>query len=144
MSTAIGVVVSITGLIAWVGQSISFLAPAAAEKFGVLEAGEDIDPALSIVEAKAEGLADMLFGWALPASALLMLLHHPLWPYLALFGGGVFLYFSTLITLSRVFLKQAGLKVGKPSAVNAAYLFGGIWALSAVAMIVLAAIHLSS
>ncbi|MCP4547069.1 MAG: hypothetical protein GY835_11440, partial [bacterium] len=89
------------------------------------------------------GLTDMLLTWTLPLSALLMLLGHPLWPYLGLIGGGVFLYVAGLITLSRIFLRREGKKVGAPSAERAAYIFGGIWALSALAMIILAGIHLS-
>jgi len=38
----------------------------------------------------------MLLTWTLPLSALLMLLEHPLWPYLGLVGGGVFLVITTV------------------------------------------------
>ena len=86
----------------------------------------------------------MLLAWMLPAAALLMLLDHPLWPYLALIGSGVFLYFSILIVLSRVFLKKQGAKVGRPASVRAAYLFGTIWVACSVAMLALAATELAS
>lgn len=143
MITALGIVVLIVGLIAWIGQSLAFLAPVTAVKLGVLEPKEQIDPTLYVIEAKAEGLNDMLLTWTLPLSALLMLLGHPLWPYLGLIGGGVFLYVAGLITLSRIFLRREGKKVGAPSSERAAYIFGGIWALSALTMIILAGIHLS-
>ena len=99
MVTTVGILVLVLGLVAWIGQSLAFLAPALAEKLGVLEREEEVDPTLYIIESKAEGLADMLFAWTLPASALLMILDHPLWPYLAIFGAGLFLYFSVLIAL---------------------------------------------
>jgi len=141
MITAVGIVILIVGLIAWVGQSLSYLAPATAEKFGVLEPREKIDPVLYIIEAKAEGLTDMLLAWTLPLAAFLMLLGHPVWPYLGLIGGGVFLYVAGLITLSRFFLRRKGKKIGPLSSVRAAYLFGGIWAASAIVMIILSATH---
>ena len=143
MTATIGILVLLAGLFAWMGQGLSFFFPDAAKKLGVLEGEEDTDPSLSVIEAKAESLMDVLLVWTLPASALLMLLEHPLWPYLALVGSGVYLYFSGLIMLSRVFLKRVGKSVGKPSAERAAYLFGWIWTLSALAMITMAAKHFS-
>lgn len=143
MVTTVGILVLILGLIAWIGQSLAFLAPSLAETLGVLEPEGEVDPTLYIIESKAEALADVLLAWTLPASALLMILNHPLWPYLAFFGAGVFLYFSALITFSRFFLKSEGRKVGQPASEKAAYLFGGLWAVASIAMMVLAAIHLS-
>jgi len=143
MVTAIGLAVLIVGLIAWFGQSLAFIAPSLAVWVGVLEPDDEIDATLRVVEAKAEGLTDILLTWTLPLSGLLMVLEHPLWPYLALIGGGVFLYVSLLITLSRVFLKREGKKVGQPASERAAYVFSGIWAVSAVLMIVLASIELA-
>jgi len=144
MTAAVGITVLIVGLIAWVGQSLSFLAPTLAVRIGVLEPEGEIDPTLRIVEAKAEGLTDMLLTWTLPLAGVLMLLRHPVWPYLALVGGGVYLYLSLLIILSRVFLKREGRKIGPPGSERGAYVFGSIWALSSVAMIVLAVQHLAA
>jgi hypothetical protein len=110
----------------------------------VLEPHDELDPTFYIVEAKVMGLSDMLLGWLLPASAILLLLHHPFWPYLALIGSGVFIYFSMLIIFSRIYLKKSGRKVGSISSVRAAYIFGGIWITSSVAMIFLAISTLSS
>jgi len=143
MVTAIGILILVLGLIAWVGQTLAFLVPAVAVKLGVLEPEAEVDPTLYIMETKVEGLVDILLTWTLPAAALLMILDHPLWPYLGLFGGGVFLYFAGLITLSRVFLKRAGKRIGSPASERAAYLFGSLWALAAFTMIGLAAVHLS-
>lgn len=144
MITVIGFLVLLLGMVAWVGQFISFIAPSLATRLGVLEPEGEIDESLRIIERKAEGLMDTLLAWTLPASALLMLLDHPFWPFLAIFGGGVFLYFSGLISFSRVFMKAEGRNVGSAASVKAAYLFGGLWAASSVAMISLAAIQLSS
>ncbi len=143
MVAAIGVVVLIVGLICWIGQSLTFLAPSVAVKLGLLEPEEEMDPTLYIIEARAQGLNDMLLTWTLPLSALLMLLEHPLWPYLGLIGGGIYIYFSGVIILARVFLKRRGMKVGPPSSERAAYVFGVIWILSSLTMIALASAELS-
>ncbi len=144
MITVIGILVFLLGVFAWAGQFLSVVAPSLATRLGVMEPEGEIDESLRIIEGKAEGLMDTLLAWTLPASALMMLLDHPSWPFLAIFGGGVFLYFSGLISFSRVFMKAAGRNVGSAASVKAAYLFGGLWAACSVAMISLAAIHLSS
>ncbi len=144
MVTATGTVVLIVGLIAWIGQSLAFLTPQLGVRLGVLEPEGEIDATLRVNEAKAEGLTDLLLTWTLPLSGLLMMLEHPLWPYLGLIGGGVFLYVAGLITLSRVYLKREGKKVGRPASERVAYVFGGVWALASLAMIALAAMELSA
>jgi hypothetical protein len=90
------------------------------------------------------GLVDMVLGWTLPASALLMLFDHLLWPYLALIGAGVFMYFSALLILSRVYLKRSGRKVCRPASERAAYAFGAIWILCSLLMVALAVAELSA
>lgn len=134
MTTVIGLVVLMVGLIVWLGQSLTFLKPDLAVKLGVLEPEGEVDPTLHIIEARAMGLADMLLAWILPAFALAMLLGHPAWPYLALFGAGVFVYFSSVFMLSRGYLKQRGKKVGRPASERAAYVFGTIWIGAALVM----------
>lgn len=138
MQTIIGIAVIVVGLIAWVGQSLSFLVPTIAIKLGLCEPEEEMDQSLYIIETKAQGLSDMLLGWTLPLSGLLMIFDHKLWPILALIGGGTYIYFSAVIMLSRIFLKKRGKKVGRQSSENSAYVFGSIWILSAITMIVLA------
>jgi len=143
MVTATGILILIVGLVAWIGQTLAFLTPALAVRLGVLERKEGMDASLYVIEAKAEGLVDMLLTWTFPLSALLMLLDHPFWPYLGLIGSGMFLYIAGLIPLSRVFLKREGKQVGSRSAERAAYVFGAIWALSAVVMIAMSVVELS-
>jgi hypothetical protein len=143
MGNTIGALVLVFGLVAWLGQILSFFMPSVAVKLGVLEPEADVDPTLRIMEARVEGLVDILLTWTLPAAALLMILEHPFWPYLGLVGGGVFLYFSGLIVLTRVFLKKAGKEVGSRASEGAAYLFGSLWIVSALVMIGLATASLS-
>jgi hypothetical protein len=143
MTTGIAFVALVAGLVAWLGQSLAFLAPDLAVRLGVVEPDEEIDPTLRVVEVRAMGLSDMLLAWTLPASALAMLLAHPAWPYLALFGAGVFVYFSAVFMLSRVYLRRRGAKVGRPSSERAAYVFGVVWIATALAMAVLAVQELS-
>jgi hypothetical protein len=144
MSFIVGLITLTSGLIAWLGQSLAFLAPSIAVSLGVLEPEEELDATLYVVEARAMGLSDMLMGWMLPLSALLMIVGHPAWPYLALIGAGVFIYFSAVIILNRIYLKRGGKRVGRRASEVAAYVFGAIWIACSLAMIGLAAVELSS
>jgi hypothetical protein len=143
MVNLIGALVFALGLVAWVGQILSFFMPSIAVRLGVLEPEADVDPTLRIMEARVEGLVEIFLLWTLPAGALLMILEHPFWPYLGLVGGGAFLYFSGLIMLTRVLLKRAGRKVGRRASERAAYLFGSLWVVSALVMIGLSIASLS-
>ena len=138
MITFIGIVVIVVGLLVYIGQSLSFLAPDIATKIGLNSPEEEMDQSLYIIETKANGLSDMLLAWTFPLSGLLMLFDNEAWPFLALVGGGIYIYFALLTIFSRVFLKKRGKEVGSPTSEKAAYVFSAIWIISAITMIVLA------
>jgi len=138
ITTTLGVLVIVLGLICWLGQTLVVFAPDVAVKLGVGEPEEEIDRSMYLFERYSQGIMDILLTWLLPASALMMLLDYSHWPILALVGGGVYLYFPGVFSITRVILKRDGLKVGSPASQVAAYVLGVLWTLSAVYMIVLA------
>ncbi|MDJ0882188.1 MAG: hypothetical protein QNJ56_11115 [Gammaproteobacteria bacterium] len=138
MITFIGIVVIVVGLLVWIGQSLSFLAPDIATKIGLNSPEKEMDPSLYIIETKANGLSDMLLTWLFPLSGLLMIFDHEAWPFLALVGSGIYVYFALLTILSRFYLKKHGKKVGSSSSERTAYIFSVIWIFTAITMIVLA------
>jgi hypothetical protein len=143
MSILIGIVVIIAGLICWIGQVLSFYSPHIAVKIGLCEPESEMDPTLYIIETKAHGLTDMLLTWILPASGFLMILEIEFWPILALIGSGIYLYFPGIIILHRIFLKKEEKKIGSSSAVIGTYVFGTLWILCAIAMIILSGMELN-
>ena len=138
MITFVGVIVIIVGLLVWIGQFLSFAAPDIAIKTGLSSPEEEMDQSLYIIETKANGLSDILLTWMLPLSGLLMILEHKAWPFLALIGSGIYIYFALLTIFTRVFLKKRGKEIGSPSDVKAAYIFSVIWIISSITMIFLA------
>ena len=138
MIAIVGIFVIVVGLIVWVGQTLSFLVPDIATKLGVNSPEDEMDQSLYIIETKANGLSDILLTWTLPLSGFLMIFDHRTWPFLALIGGGIYVYFALLTIFSRIFLKKRGKKVGSPSSEKTAYVFSAIWILSSITMIVLA------
>ncbi len=143
MITFIGIVVIVVGLLVWIGQSLSFLAPDIATRLGLNSPEEEMDQSLYIIETKANGLSDMLLTWTLPLSGFLMIVDHIAWPYFALVGSGIYIYFALLTIFSRVFLKKRGREVGSTSSEKAAYVFSAIWIVSATTMIILAIMKLA-
>lgn len=143
MITIIGILIIVVGLICWLGQSLSIIAPNMALKLGLLDPKEDMDETLYIIESKALGLNDLLLTWTLPAAGFLMIVNNPLWPYLGMVGGGIYLYFSGFIIFTRIYLKREGKKVGSTSAEKTAYIFSLLWILASLTMLVLSYNYLS-
>ena len=56
MVTDIGILIFVLGLIAWLGQTLSFFMPDLAVELGVLEPEGEADPTFRLMEANAEGL----------------------------------------------------------------------------------------
>ncbi len=144
VTTILGVLVIVLGLICWLGQTLVVFAPRVAEKLGVGEPEEELDRSMYLFERYSQGIPDILLTWTLPASALLMLLDYEHWPILALVGGGVYLYFPGVFSITRIVLKREGFRVGSPGSQVTAYVFGALWTLSAITMIVLAIAEIGS
>jgi len=142
-NTFIGIIVIVVGLLVWIGQLLSFVAPDIATKIGLNSPEEEMDQSLYIIETKANGLSDILLTWMLPLSGLLMIFEHKAWPFFALLGSGIYIYFALLTIFSRIFLKKRGRMVGSPADERIAYVFSAIWILSSTTMIVLATQKLS-
>ena len=144
VTTVLGILVIALGLTCWLGQILVVFAPRAAARFRVNEQEEDVDPSMYLFERFSQGIMDALLTWILPASALMMLLGYEHWPILALVGGGVYLYFPGVFSITRIVLKRNGMKIGRPASEVSAYVFGTLWILSALYMIALAIAELGS
>ena len=144
LTTVLCIAVIVLGLICWLGQTLVIFAPSVAITLGVGEPEEDLDRSMYLFERFSQGIMDVLLAWMLPAAALMMLLGDKHWPILALVGGGVYLYFPGVFIITRIVLKKDGIKVGRPASEVTAYVFGTLWMLSAICMIVLAVAELGS
>ena len=142
METVLALMVIVLGLICWLGQTLVVFAPAVAVKLGVNEKEDDIDRSMYLFERYSQGIMDFLLAWLLPASALMMFVQYEHWPIFALVGAGVYLYFPGVFSITRIVLKRDGFKVGGRASEITAYVFGALWVLSALCMILLATAEL--
>ena len=142
MTTIIGIAIIIVGLICWIGQTLAVIALPTAVKLGVFEPEQEVEQSMYLFERYSQGIMDMLLTWILPLSAFLMIIGNTYWPILALIGGGVYLYFPGVFMITRIVLRRHGKRIGRPSSVITANIFGWIWTLSALTMIILASMEL--
>ncbi len=142
MTTIIGIAIIIVGLICWIGQTLAVIALPTAVKLGVFEPEQEVEQSMYLFERYSQGIMDMLLTWILPLSAFLMIIGNTYWPILALIGGGVYLYFPGVFMITRIVLRRHGKRIGRPSSVITANVFGWIWTLSALTMIILASMEI--
>ncbi|MFC2135525.1 hypothetical protein ACFLTH_13005 [Bacteroidota bacterium] len=136
MNIALGIVVLVLSLICWIGQVISVIAPKLAVKLGLTENESNVDRVF-FIEEKCEAIVDSLLTWIMIPASILLITDNPDWIYFGLIGGGIYIYFGIRITLIRIMLSKGGVKIGTPSNVKAAYVFGPLWALSGLTFIIL-------
>jgi hypothetical protein len=134
MNTAIAVIVILLGALAWVGQLLSTLVPETAAKLGLIEKPEEVDPAF-YADARGEAIWDSLALWTLPLAGVLILLGHPWWPTFGLAGGAIYVYFGGRGIVTRMMLKNRGVRIGAPSTAMVYYVTLALWGLSGAAMI---------
>ena len=60
LTTLIGVIVVILGLICWVGQTMVVFSPAPAIRLGLSEPEHEVDPTMYLFERMAQGIMDVL------------------------------------------------------------------------------------
>jgi hypothetical protein len=142
MNIGWGLVVIILASLAWVGQTIAWLAPRHAERWGLTEREESVEPAYH-ADIRGEAAWDAFTLWTLVVAGVLLVLDHAAWPYFGLIGGGTYLYFAGRGVLTRRAMQRRGLRIGDPNNVRIGYLFLVIWGVVAAITIVASAIALA-
>jgi len=138
-----GIVLVVLGVIGWGGQTISWIAPSTAVRLGLSEAENEVEPTFW-ADIRGEAAWDSLTLWSLPVAGALLLLDSAAWPYFALVGGGMYLYFGGRGILTRVVMLRRDLRIGAPSQIPANLIFLAIWGVTAAITIVAAVIALES
>jgi hypothetical protein len=141
MSLIWGIVLIIFGLIAWMGQAISAIAPNMSVKWGLSEHESEVDPSFW-ADVRGETIWDAITLWTMPMAGILLLLKSSLWAFFGLIGGGMYLYFAGRGILTRFAMQRHGIRIGKPGTLNAYYVMLVIWGIIAVVTIIIAVMEL--
>lgn len=126
---------------AWLGQAITWLAPATAERLALTEAGDSVEPVYR-ADVRGEALWDTLTLWTLVVAGGLLVADNQAWAYFGLIGGGIYLYFAGRGIATRAIMQRHGFRIGAPRNVTTAHALLVIWGLTAAITIVAAVIAL--
>ena len=129
-----GLTVTALSLLAWGGQALSWLAPTTAERFGLTERENTVEPAY-FADIRGEAMWDTLCLWTMPVAGALLVADVPEWAYFGLVGGGMYLYFAGRGIATRVALQRRSLRIGSPGNVRAAYALLVAWGVMSVVTI---------
>lgn len=137
MAIAWGIVLVVVGGLAWVGQTISWLAPARAQQWGLMERESDVDPAF-FADVRGEARWDALTLWALPVAGVLLAADSSSWAYFGLVGAGSYGYFAGRGVSTRMVLRGDGVRIGEPESVRVAIGFLLVWGATALITLIAA------
>lgn len=81
-----GILLTALSLPAWGGQVIAWRAPAAAQRLGLMEAQDSVEPAFW-ADVRGEAAWDSLTLWTMPVAGGLLVAGSPGWTYFGLVGA---------------------------------------------------------
>ena len=142
MNVFLGAALASLSLLAWGGQTISWLNPDLAVKLTLMEAKSDVEPAYW-ADIRGEAAWDALTLWTMVVAGVLLIIDNPAWAYFGLIGGGMYVYFAGRGIFTRVAMRRRGFRVGTPHNVKIGLVFLGIWGVMGLITIIAAAAALA-
>ena len=138
-----GILLTALSLLAWGGQVIAWRAPAAAQRLGLMEAQDGVEPAFW-ADGRGEAAWDSLTLWTMPVAGGLLAADSPGWTYFGLVGGGMYVYFAGRGIFARVAMRRRGLRIGTRQGVRMGLAFLSLWGAVGLVTIIAAAVTLST
>lgn len=137
-----GLVIIALGMLAWGGQALSWLAPATAARLSLAEAEDSVDP-VYWADSRGEATWDAFTLWTLPLAGVLLVIGHEAWTWLALLGGGMYLYFAGRGIVTRLEMQRRGHRIGEPADVRLGLAALTVWGAAAFITVVAAIVDLA-
>lgn len=129
-----GVVMIALGALAWGGQTLAWLAPTLATRWGLTEAEQEVEPVYH-ADIRGEARIDAFTLWTMLVAGVLLVLDHEAWPYFGLVGGGMYAYFAGRGVSTRLEMQHDGFRIGSPQGIRVAYAFLVAWGVLALVTI---------
>lgn len=111
------IVVGLLSLPLWflyVGQIISVVDFGVAQRLGLQEKPDHVDPVHSRLELWTARW-DVCWLWTLPVAGILILINHPWWPGAAMIGGAAFVDAGGREAAKNLGLRGQGVRTGSPA-----------------------------
>lgn len=124
-----GIAIVALGLLAWAGQTLTWLSPVTATRLSLVEAEDSVE-AVYWADIRGEALWDLLSLWTLVAAGILLIVGHSAWAYLGLVGGGIYIYFAGRGIVTRLELRRRGFRIGEAGSVRLGLVMLGIWGIA--------------
>jgi hypothetical protein len=132
-----GIVIVVLGLLAWGGQTLTWLSPVTATRLSLVEAEDSVE-AVYWADIRGEALWDLLTLWTLVAAGILLIVGHSAWAYLGLVGGGIYIYFAGRGIVTRLELRRRGFRIGEAASVRLGLVMLGVWGIAGLVTVVAA------
>lgn len=126
MNIVIGLIVLVLSLLAWGGQTLTWLAPKTAERLALTEPERQVDPTFW-ADVRGEAVWDALTLWTLVVAGVLIAMEDPSWTYFGLVGGATYVYFAGRGIVVRTVMRRRHLRIGSPSSVRLAFVLLSVW-----------------
>lgn len=130
-----GVVITALAALCWGGQTMSLVAPATAERFGLTEPEAEVEPAF-YADVRAEAMWDALTLWTLLAAGILLIVDAAAWPYFGIAGGATYVYFAGRGVATRREMQRRGLRAGTAGNVKTAFIILPLWGIAGLVTLV--------
>ena len=132
VATVGGVVLVALGVLAWGGQTISWLAPERAMEWSLVENEREVEPALW-ADIRGEARWDALSLWPIVVAGALLILGIDAWAFFGIVGGAVFVYFAGRGIATRREILRRNMRIGTAKSVQTAFVMLTVWGLMGAA-----------
>ena len=137
-----GLFITALALVCWGGQTLALFSPSLAEKYGLTDNPEDVEPAF-YADVRGEAAWDFLTLWTLGVAGLLLTVDASAWAFFGVVGGAMYVYFAGRGVLVRRQMTQRGMRIGSDSAIKTAYWALSIWGVAGLITLVAAIVTLA-
>jgi len=137
-----GLIITALALVCWGGQTLALFSPATAERYGLADNADAVDPAF-YADGRGEAAWDFITLWTLAVAGVLLLFDASAWAYFGLIGGAMYVYFAGRGVLARREMAHQGVLIGSESTVKTAYVALSIWGVAGLITMIAAIVALT-
>lgn len=142
MNIVWGLILIALGLLAWGGQTLSWIAPGPAVRMGLADSKDEVEPVFW-TDGLGEAKWDTVTLWPLIVAGVLLVADSSTWAHFGLAGGSVYVYFAGRGILVRMEMRKRGYAIGSPENVRVGLAALMVWGIAGIITIAAAIAQLA-